>query len=230
MKNKDEMLEKIAQHLMLYNSFADTIGLLDGKMGGVIFFFLYAKYSEKTIYEKFAYELLSEIYEDISRDTPIGFKDGLSGIAWGMDYLIYNKYVVTDDEDLLDELDELIIKAEVNKIQGASLETGLKGFAHYVISRKNNALLNHSIISIDYVRSLKKALEKVNKDEETFFLSQQLSLVIEEIRPQYDHNHLFKKIVGNVLYDPDQIFYPQRTFGLVNNGYIGIGLHLLLKN
>ena len=229
MNTKDEILEKIAQHMMLNSSFADTAGLLDGKMGCVIFFFHFAKYSGKSIYEKFAYELLDEIYEEISYKTPVGFKDGISGIAWGMDYLISNKFVNADDEDLLDEIDKLIVKTGVNEIQDTSVESGLKGLAHYVISRKSNTEISHSMISKDYVRDLINALFQVYQNEETILLIKQLHLIIEETRTQYEHDHLFKKIVSNVVFDQDQIFCPKRSIGIVNNGYTGIGLHYIME-
>ena len=225
-----EILKKIAQHLMLSSSFANTIGLLNGKMGCVIFFFNLAEYSKKSVYEKFAYELLEEIYEEISSETQVGFKDGLSGIAWGIDYLICNKSVDIDDEALLDELDEFVVKTMINKIQGTSVEMELKGLAHYVISRKSNAVLNHSMISTDYVKNLANALRQFNQDEETILLMHKLCLVIEDILPRYEHVNLLREIVSNVVFDTDQIFYPQRTLGIINNGYTGIGLNLLWNN
>ena len=230
MNSKNEILKKIAQHLMLNASFADTSGLLNGKMGVVVFFFHYAKYSKKSIYKKFAYELLDEIYEDICPDTPVDFKDGLSGIAWGIDYFICNNSVDIDDKVLLDELDELITKTGINEIQDSSVETGLKGLAHYVISRKSNALLNHSTISTNYVRNLIAALSQANQEEEATFLIQQLYLVVKEIRPIYEHDRLLRKIVRNVVYDPNLIFSPHRLWGIDNNGYAGIGLKLIWDN
>ena len=81
---------------MLHGSFTKDIGLLDGKMGIVIFFFNYSRFTNNTLYSDFAYDLIDEIYNDLSSDYSINFDDGLCGIGWGIEYLIANQFVNTD--------------------------------------------------------------------------------------------------------------------------------------
>lgn len=54
---------------MLHGSFTKDIGLLDGKMGIVIFFFNYSRFTNNTLYSDFAYDLIDEIYTDLDLNT-----------------------------------------------------------------------------------------------------------------------------------------------------------------
>jgi len=79
--NKHEVLQRIARYLMLHSSFTDKIGLFDGKMGVILFFMNYARYTGCKRYEKFAGELIDEIYTEIHIDCSANFGNGLAGIA-----------------------------------------------------------------------------------------------------------------------------------------------------
>ena len=143
---KDKLLQRIARYLMLHGSFTDDIGLLHGKTGIVIFFYHYARYTEKRIYNDFAEELIEEIYKEINVSTPLNFKDGLCGIAWGIGYLIQNDFIEADPDEVLEDLDKRIMEWDVRHISDCSLETGLTGIACYVISRMRNREKEQSII------------------------------------------------------------------------------------
>src|SRR5450759_41468 len=89
----DRRLQRIANVLLLNASFIDNLGLLNGKMGIAIFFFHYSRYTGNKAFEDFAGELIDEIYEEISTLTPMNFEDGLTGIGWGIEYLIRHNFV-----------------------------------------------------------------------------------------------------------------------------------------
>ncbi len=135
MKKKDEILLRISQFLMLQSSFSNNLGLLNGKMGIVLFFYHYAKYSGKKIYSDFAGELINEIYQEIHYDFPINFQDGLCGIAWGIEYIIQNRFVDIEPSNILEDIDIKIMEWDIRKIYDYSLETGVLGVAYYAISR-----------------------------------------------------------------------------------------------
>ena len=78
MADDDVLLEKIANHYLFYGSFHSDLGLYNGKMGMVIFFFHYARYTGNSLYEDFAEEFLNEILENLHTETPISFKRGPS--------------------------------------------------------------------------------------------------------------------------------------------------------
>lgn len=123
-----------ARSLMLRASFVHNLGLLNGKMGIAIFFYHYARYTKCKLYEQFAGELIDEMYEDMNRNVPLGFAHGLSGIAWGIAYLLKHQFV-SADEDVLQDLDERIVQADISRMDDLSIEYGLAGIACYVLSR-----------------------------------------------------------------------------------------------
>ena len=80
--NSDDLLENAFFYLTLNASFISDLGLFHGKMGCVLFFAEYTRYTHDEHYEEFANELLDEICEDITKDIPIGLENGLCGIGW----------------------------------------------------------------------------------------------------------------------------------------------------
>lgn len=111
LKNKiDERLQRIANVLILNASFTNNLGLLNGKMGIAIFFYHYALYTQDEQYREFADDLIDEVYEDIKKNTPIDFANGLTGIGWGVEYLVKNRFVEADTDEALEEIDTAILK------------------------------------------------------------------------------------------------------------------------
>ncbi len=96
----DATLKRIANILLINGSFTDNLGLLNGKMGIAIFFFHYARYCNK-VYEDYAGELVDEIYDEINTNTPVNFADGLTGIGWGIEYLVKNGFVQANIDEAL---------------------------------------------------------------------------------------------------------------------------------
>ena len=103
MSHDDVLLEKIANHYLFYGSFYSDLGLYNGKMGMIIFFFHYARYTGNSLYEDFAGELLDDIYEDITDN--ISFSQ-LCEIGWGILYLLQQGFVEGNADEILEIIDE----------------------------------------------------------------------------------------------------------------------------
>jgi hypothetical protein len=131
----DWRLRRIANVLLLNASFIDNPGLLNGKTGIAIFFYNYFRYSGNKIYEDYAGELIDEIYEEINTGTPVNFENGLTGIGWGIEYLIKNKFVQADTDEALVEIDTSIYRNSLYR--PFLLDTGndLFGYGLYYIAR-----------------------------------------------------------------------------------------------
>lgn len=132
---KDILLRRIANHLILYSIDMEDIGLFHGKMGVVLFFAHYARYTGLTIYDDFAGELLEEICENIPETLPINLETGLCGIGWGIEYLIQNGFMEGDSNEILAEIDQKVMERDLLRIKDLSLETGLMGISCYIRSR-----------------------------------------------------------------------------------------------
>lgn len=122
----DDRLKRIANILLLNASFINNLGLLNGKMGIAIFFYHYARYTGNNVYETFAGELIDEIYEGINARSSIDFTDGLTGIGWGIEYLVQNGFIEADTDDVLEDIDEavyqkILFQLTYNELQGCIL-------------------------------------------------------------------------------------------------------------
>lgn len=157
MNETDEiLLRRIANHQMLHGSFCGDPGILNGKMGVVIFFFHYARHTGNTLYEDFAGEMLDEVLEDLHDEVPIRFSNGLSGIGWGIGYLVQLGFVELLTNDILQEIDEKIMECDPLRIRNHSFETGLLGIASYVNMRLS--LICNGMLPFDntYLESLRR--------------------------------------------------------------------------
>lgn len=130
-----DRLQRIANVLLMNASFLDNPGLLNGKMGIAIFFYHYAKFTGNKIYEDYAGELIDEIYEEISTSTPVNFENGLTGIGWGIEYLVKNGFVKADTDDALSEIDKFVSRSLMSHVLTSENCKDLAGFSFYYPAR-----------------------------------------------------------------------------------------------
>ncbi len=147
-----DRLQRIANVLLLNASFLDNPGLLNGKMGIAIFFYHYSRYSKNKIYEDYAGELVDEIYDEINTSTPVNFENGLTGIGWGIEYLVKKGFVQADTDEALEEIDCAIYRHRINSPVLINTGDDLFGYGFYHIAR----ILGHEIDDNDLNTLIKK--------------------------------------------------------------------------
>lgn len=222
--SRHESLQRIARHLMLRGSFIDKLGLYDGKMGIVLFFMNYSRYTGCKIYERFAGELIDEIYEEIHVDYSLNFGNGLAGIGWGMEYLIRNGFVKANPDEVLKELDDRILERDVRRVKDHSMENGLRGIATYVISRC--AGRDYPGTFEDYIIDLLQALQASSPDDkENFRLADILQAILNGEEASNEMDFLSGFISKIHIKDPLN-FIVGRNLG-IRGGHAGIGLKLM---
>ena len=131
----EDWLQRIANVLLLNASFLDNPGLLNGKMGIAIFFYNYSRFTKNKIYEDFAGELVDEIYEEINTSTPVNFENGLTGIGWGIEYLVKNGFVQADTDKALSEIDNYVSRSMMSHVITSENGNDLSGYGFYYPSR-----------------------------------------------------------------------------------------------
>jgi hypothetical protein len=131
----DYCLQRIANVLVLNASFTDNLGLLNGKMGIAIFFYQYSRYTKSKIFEDFAGELIDEIYEEINTNTSADFTNGLTGIGWGIEYLVKNGFIEADTDEALSDIDNSVYRSMFSRPFLLENSNDLFGYGFYYIAR-----------------------------------------------------------------------------------------------
>lgn len=150
MKNtEEELLLRICRHLLCKASFLTDLGLIKGKMGIVIFFCHYARYTKEKIYDEFAGDLLEEIYNEIDKHISLYLENGLCGIGWGIEYLVQNTFMEGETNEILEAVDLQIMDQDPQRITDYSFLTGLGGLLYYVLSRLNSPKRNRNCLPFD---------------------------------------------------------------------------------
>lgn len=125
-------LNNIAEALLLDCCKVKDIGLYQGKMGIVLFFYHYSRFSNNDLYRIFADELLDDILCDLDSNSDISFYYGLSGIAWGICHLYINHFVTCDIVNILEDVNQEIVKKDIKRMDDSSLSMGIKGILFYI--------------------------------------------------------------------------------------------------
>lgn len=123
------------------NTYTGDIGLLQGKMGFAIMFFMYGRYHNNDIYISFGEDILDEVISGISSQTPYNFSSGLAGIAWGIEFLTHQNFIDCNTNEVCEEIDRDIIKIDIRRMTDKSMETGLEGILLYVLARIKGSML-----------------------------------------------------------------------------------------
>ena len=104
MKHKENLRDLLRFGLLRTEELKNP-GLYNGKQGTIILFYEYSRYSGDILYEQFAEEMMDTILE-LPDSLPFRFADGLTGIGWGITYLLREKFIEGDIEEILSEVDE----------------------------------------------------------------------------------------------------------------------------
>lgn len=202
---KLQILERIANHLMLKTSSSDDLGLYNGKIGVVLFFYHYAKHTDNQLYDDFAGLILDEIYNEMHELLPIAFSNGICGIAWSVNYLLKNNFVEGDPEVILKELDKRIMKQDVRRMDDQSFETGLEGLNVYIRSRLSSCSDNGNVFDPIYL-------------QEVLFACQDFSIKNDQ--------DILRQIINESKFDLNNI--SQAKLGM-SDGCSGFGLKLIFS-
>ena len=119
-------IAKISEHVPF-------TGLMTGKTGIAILLYHYARFKNEPALLAYADRLLELTLQEINPLLGKGFDEGLSGIAWGFNYLIKNEFIQVD-EDFLEDIDAVLFQDEDNSLEFWDLNTeSEKGL--YLLSR-----------------------------------------------------------------------------------------------
>lgn len=127
--------QHIADMLLLNGTLTECPGLAHGKMGIAIFFFHYSEFTGNTLYADYAMDVIGEMISQIHVNSPAEYEKGIAGIGVGIDYLIQNNFLNTED-DICEDFDQRMVRAVMyDPWQDFSQYNGLTGYGRYWVTR-----------------------------------------------------------------------------------------------
>ena len=99
---KEEMIiRKLADYILLNAYSVDSTGLYNGKAGLSLCLFEASRYLNDTYLESQAFDLLQESL--LSKNEDVKFENGLAGVGYVLLYLINNKFIDADFDELFND-------------------------------------------------------------------------------------------------------------------------------
>ena len=145
----NENLHKLADFVLLNACSVSSTGLYNGKAGMSLCLFEVARTICDEYLEDSAFELLQESL--LSNNKDISFENGLSGIGYVLQYLIDNKFIEADfDEMFGEQTEKVLVSLEKPEYSTHILQNSLKiiYFLSDVNRSKNNKRIENQIQSI----------------------------------------------------------------------------------
>lgn len=122
----------INSHLTLAQEVVTENEINASNLGLVISYYTYAAYSGKDKYNKMADLWLDEILSELTDTMPVKLRDGVLGIACGVVYMIRNKFIEGNEDEILFEIDQMLYR----KLFGLDDETRVTWYDWFYFSRK----------------------------------------------------------------------------------------------
>lgn len=218
------LLEEIAQYVTLNCNKLSNDGIINGRMGVVLFLFHYGRYSKRYTYTKFAYTILEDILNNLNISDQLNIEDGITGIGWGISYLYNNSFLHGNPTETFRELDKKIIDDVMCDCIKEHSE--LLGVILYVMSRlsitknkKDSQVFTSELLSILYNKAQTVLLQNKHLDN--------LRILIYFCTFYEGLEKINKPCIYDLIYLrlPEQYNYKKYAIGLDGNS--GIGLNLI---
>ncbi len=137
-KKPEQFLKHIANYLRATVSYVTQGGLHNGRLGIILFFYLYAEHNQEIEYREIADNMLTNILSGLKKDMPVDLHFGSCGLGFLLCYLLSKGFVEGKPDEILEEIDRMIVEKTDFNWEDRSLETGLLGLLYYVAYRLNS--------------------------------------------------------------------------------------------
>lgn len=132
--------EQLLLHqLVLHSNDVPARGLMDGQMGIVLVLSEYARSRKLKPLKTAVNFLLEQITDNLSTEMPLEFANGLTGIGWGVEYLLQNKFQRGSGTAICEAIDQKLMQQNILRLTDLSLDKGLEGWLHYIIAHIQGA-------------------------------------------------------------------------------------------
>ena len=142
-------IDEIAE--CLRNKHNATPGLMNGKVGEVLFWAYYSSYMKKSFSEERVVSLLAEVFDDIKNGFKYQtFANGLAGVGWTVEHLAQNGFINTDTNKIIGSLDDFLLPYMLDYINEDNYDYlhGALGIGLYYLNRKSNSKTHDYLIKL----------------------------------------------------------------------------------
>ncbi|AJW63515.1 Nisin biosynthesis protein NisC [Elizabethkingia miricola] len=140
-------LKEISSELLdkQYLNEDNSIGILGGSSGIIMFLFHYAHYSDDIIYSEVGKKYVYQLFDKINTgEIGATFCNGLAGTIWLLDYLVKNNFIEFDIDENVVQLDEYLAICMQKDIHNKNYDFlhGAIGYGMYFLERYKNTNSN----------------------------------------------------------------------------------------
>ncbi len=199
--------QRIVNALIVNSNMIEDLGILHGKMGIVLYFYIISRVRSNDIFSNIAGDLLDSVIESLHDGLPINFENGITGIAWAVEYLIQNKYVDAESDDVLEEIDIRInneLTHNMDKVISLVISIGYYYISrlHYRVSDKENM----KVLDLKYHTTL--LVDELDKQVDKGESHPQLYHLLTELLKLNISNHKINKLLKITNIDNTKYLFP----------------------
>lgn len=163
MKEQEYLYKKVINHIVCNACDMTSYGLLNGMLGVCLTLYTYAQNNSAPYLMIYSEHLLQKCIDNISINTPLSFSNGLCGISWGIDYLIYKGYVTGVPIEIFEDIDSQISQISPYRLDD-SLEKGFKGLLHYILAHSRMSRYKKENFNSDFIYEVHNTvIDKLSK-------------------------------------------------------------------
>lgn len=132
--------QKLLHKVVLHANDVPARGLFCGQMGIVLVLSEYARLRKLHPLRTAINFLLDQILSNLSTEMPLTFSHGLTGIGWGVEYLLQNKFQHGSGVEICEAIDQKLMQQNILRQTDLTLEQGVEGWLNYIIAHFQGAI------------------------------------------------------------------------------------------
>ena len=192
MKTLFSQEEQMLHRLVLHANDVPARGLFYGQMGIVLSLSEYMRKRHLSVLKNAVNFLLDQVLGHLDRKASLDFSDGLTGIGWGIEYLLQNKFQRGCGAEICAEIDQKMMERNLFRISDMTLDSGLLGWMHYLAAHLQGALKDgKEVFDSDYRQQCLEFLNRVEcsaGDGQAKHLSRTVCRLLEGKPERYEFN------------------------------------------
>lgn len=196
----DNFISSYNQQLISFaNQPQAPLGLFCGKTGWAIYLFEMSRIKCDRMLETSAVKLISDVCSQMDSLKLVDLKDGLAGVGLGITYLIKNKFIVGNVNEILHDIDDRIYREIAHPILLGKIDTLSKIQIVYYLAVRLEDLKPTGENSFLFKELIMESINAIHKSIETSSFEEPLFYNVEYLLPQL--LYLFSKLYKLEFYN-----------------------------